>query len=968
MARTLEPDDRIAHYRIVGPLGAGGMGEVYIARDETLERSVALKILPPALVKSDERLHRFVTEAKSASSLNHPNIVTIYEIGTERVAAAKHGGSIDPAAAPIHFISMELVAGETLDQKIHHERADLRSLVGWLAQAAEGIAKAHASGIVHRDLKPGNIMVSKDGFAKVLDFGLAKLTERTEMSDADRTSAPTEAAVTGAGTVMGTVGYMSPEQVQAKSVDHRSDIFSLGCILYEAATRRRPFAADSAVETMHRILKDKPVPVEEIDPTVPGEVRRVIRRCLAKSPDQRFQSMKDLAIDLREMVESWDTLTPSAPSGTTSGSGALPGVTPTRGGANRIVVAAAILVGLAGVGFGVWSLLRRGAPAAAPAAVNLQDLKLSVLMSRADLAQRDSGVAALSADGRYLAYVTVKDSKSSLFVRQVRTGSDVTVAADNPVLIRSIAFSHDGDFLYYLNVDKDSPNYSALYQVPSLGGTPRKIAFDVDSAPTFSPDGKQVCFRRGVPQKGIDSLQIADVETGEAKELFQIQSPERFATDPDWSPDGKRILIATESPTGGWEARLQTIDVADGQRKVVPGHKWIKISSARHMPDGKAILATAFDGLSGPANQIYRIVWPAGGTLRLTNDFDGYDDLSVASDGASVAAVRSARINNLWVARQKGAWEAQPLTFSSASGSSIFKLAALPGGSVAFAAPEGDVVRLFSIKDDGSERRRLNTSGIFIFRMYYGPRFGLVFSQADIVDGKVGANVWRVDPDGTGLTQLTNSGGEELYALSARGDSLLFWKWQEPKSLYSLKPDGGPPRLIAADNTTRSPSLSPDGSLALFDTFDESGARIMTQTKVAPVDGGEARIAALPIEGFAVGWAADGRGITYIDPERKFSLMRLLYPGDQVETVATADEGIIFNYAWSPDGAHLAYAVRLGHTDRLYVIKPGDRQASMVTEFKTGEIQDLSWAPDAPVLHFLYGTANRDIVLVSGLH
>src|SRR5262245_21311945 len=304
------------------------MGEVYIAQDETLGRTVALKILPPGLVRNEERVRRFVTEAKSASSLNHPNIVTIYEIGSDRVQHARGGapGAGDSGAAgsdaaePVHFISMELVAGQTLDQLIHHERTDLRTLLGHLAQAAEGVAKAHAAGIVHRDLKPGNIMISKDGFAKVLDFGLAKLTERA-VTDAERTSAPTEAAATGAGVVMGTVGYMSPEQVQARTVDHRSDIFSLGCILYEAATRRRPFVADSDVEVMHQILKEKPPPVESLNPDVPGEVRRLIRRCLAKSPEQRFQSMKDLAIDLRELVEEWETLSTAMPSGRTAVSG-----------------------------------------------------------------------------------------------------------------------------------------------------------------------------------------------------------------------------------------------------------------------------------------------------------------------------------------------------------------------------------------------------------------------------------------------------------------------------------------------------------------------------------------------------------------------------------------------------------------------------------------------------------------------
>ncbi|MBI3450231.1 MAG: serine/threonine protein kinase [Acidobacteria bacterium] len=307
MSRTLQPEDVISHYKIIGPLGAGGMGEVYLAQDLTLERNVALKILPPSLVKDEERLRRFVLEAKSASSLSHPHIVTIYEIGQDRVRPKGEGESGDRSPA-VHFISMELVSGDTLTAKIHQEKTDLRTLLGWLAQAAEGLAKAHAAGIVHRDLKPGNIMVTRDGYAKVLDFGLAKLTEKRE-ADPELSSAPTEVKDgTSAGVVLGTVGYMSPEQVRGKAVDHRSDIFSFGCVLYEAATRRRPFIAESNVETMHKILNEKPAPVEDLNPAAPAEVRRLIRRCLAKSADQRLQSMKDLAIELREIVEEYDAL------------------------------------------------------------------------------------------------------------------------------------------------------------------------------------------------------------------------------------------------------------------------------------------------------------------------------------------------------------------------------------------------------------------------------------------------------------------------------------------------------------------------------------------------------------------------------------------------------------------------------------------------------------------------------------
>src|SRR5262245_29276639 len=337
MTGTLNPGGRISRYRIIGPLGAGGMGEVYRARDENLERDVALKILPPQLVRNEERLRRFVLEAKSASSLNHPNIVTVHEIGHDRVQASGDPGrdsdqraTADEAASAaeiepplVHFISMELVAGTTLASKIHHEKADLRTLLGWLAQAADGIAKAHAAGIVHRDLKPGNIMISNDGFAKVLDFGLAKLTEK-QSTGGDLTSAPTETSDrTNEGVVLGTAAYMSPEQVQGQPVDARSDVFSFGCILYEAATRRRPFEAETSVETMAKILRETPAPVDQHNPQAPAELRRLVRRCLAKDPRERPDSMRTLAIELREIVEEYDALSASA----TSGSGALSVVT-----------------------------------------------------------------------------------------------------------------------------------------------------------------------------------------------------------------------------------------------------------------------------------------------------------------------------------------------------------------------------------------------------------------------------------------------------------------------------------------------------------------------------------------------------------------------------------------------------------------------------------------------------------------
>jgi eukaryotic-like serine/threonine-protein kinase len=960
VARTLEPEDRISHYRIVGPLGAGGMGEVYIAQDETLGRSVALKILPPGLVRNEERVRRFVTEAKSASSLNHPNIVTIYEIGSDRVQHARGGApdTVEAAPEPVHFISMELVAGQTLDQLIHHERTDLRTLLGHLAQAAEGVAKAHAAGIVHRDLKPGNIMISKDGFAKVLDFGLAKLTERA-VTDADRTSAPTEAVATGAGVVMGTVGYMSPEQVQARTVDHRSDIFSLGCILYEAATRRRPFVADSDVEVMHQILKEKPPPVESLNPDVPGEVRRLIRRCLAKSPDQRFQSMKDLAIDLRELVDEWETLSPSTPSGSTTGTGAVAAVGG-RGKAFWTAIAAAIVIGVGGVAFGLYGRLARGGPAGG-AIASLQDLRMTVLMSRDDLV-----ATTLSADGRYLAYVTERERKNSLSVRQVRTGSDVVIVPESETQVSGITFSPDGDYLYYLNRDPDSPNYSALFQVASLGGAPRKVYFDVDSAATFSPDGKRICFRRGFPQDASDTLVIGDLETGKDHELLRIKEPESFDAPPAWSPDGARIAFAIQSPAGGRRSRIETADVASGTHAPVGARTWTIINSVRWMPDGRALVASALDASGTFAFQIVRVAFPGGDAVRLTSDLDGYTDLSIAADGSSVAAMRRTAVDNLWVARVGTGTEAQPITFATGSAASIHNVVAIPGGA-AFTAPKDGKVYVWRIDADGSNRRQLTSQGIFVQNTAYAPKAGLVFTQVEGGENPV-QHVWRMDPDGSGLRQLTEGSGEQLADLSPVGNILTFRRDDDIQSIWALDLGGQPARRISEGKATGECSIAPDGVSILYTDLEDLNGRMFPHRHVMRIDGSGPRTDfLLPPGALGVQWAPDGRAVTYVDRGEGWSLMRRALPDGKPERLTNFTDGQVLDHAWSPDGSRMVIHRRVGQQDSLWTLRPAERTPTLITEFKTGRVTQHVWALDQPILWFTYGTASQDVVMIAGV-
>jgi serine/threonine protein kinase len=293
---TLATGTKLGRFEIRSKIGEGGMGEVYLAQDTELNRKVAIKVLPADLATNQDRMRRFKQEATAAAALNHPNIAHIYEIGE---------------ADGVNFIAMEFVDGKTLREKIHGEKGELKALLKHLLQVAEGLAKAHASGIVHRDLKPDNIMITRDGHAKILDFGLAKLLE-TAGQKPDREGGLGSSEIATAmmpvqhstpGVVMGTVGYMSPEQAQAKPVDQRSDIFSFGCILYEAATGRKPFAGDSIVDTLHKIIYEPAPAITDSNPSASPELQRVIRKCLAKEPEKRYQTIRDTANDLEELLE-----------------------------------------------------------------------------------------------------------------------------------------------------------------------------------------------------------------------------------------------------------------------------------------------------------------------------------------------------------------------------------------------------------------------------------------------------------------------------------------------------------------------------------------------------------------------------------------------------------------------------------------------------------------------------------------
>ena len=942
MTKTLQPEDIIAQYRVVGPLGAGGMGEVYLAQDQSLDRNVALKVLPPDLVKSEDRLRRFVQEAKSASSLNHPNIITIYEIGAEKVKSSS--GS---ETGPLQFISMELVSGKTLGAKIHEEKTDLRTLLGFLAQAAEGIAKAHAAGIVHRDLKPGNIMVSDDGFTKVLDFGLAKLTEK-RLESASATAMTEIADLTSEGAVLGTVHYMSPEQVQAKSVDHRSDIFSFGCLLYEAATRRRPFVADSNVETMHKILHDKPAPIEELNPQAPAELRRLIRRCLAKTPDQRLQSMKDLAIELREIVDEYDTLSASATSSTTTGSHTR--AIPARKSRSLTpILIGAVVIAAAGIGYGIFGSRGRSSDT-----VPLQNMRAVTQTSRGDV-----NFSTLSPDGRYLAYVAGTAGRSTLRVRQVATGSDVEILPVQNTGLESPSFSPDGNYLFFLKRLPEQPNYRTLMRVPSLGGAEEQKGFDVDSRVTFSPDGKRYCFVRGIPQEDRAALVVRELDGDSEREVANVYRPEVPTGAPAWSPDGKRIAIFSLQQSPGLHAKLLMFDAESGKREQVFDRTSAVFRDVSWVPDGKALVAAGTVISEGVQDQVFVISYPRGEMRRVTNDFDEYNSVSVGGADGSIGALRTSQITNLFISDLLGATPKR-LTSSTSREHSPFSLE-MTADRLVFNAAHDNHLGIATIPFAGGEKRWLPTGA--------GHAFGAIARRDRVVFMRFeneAQHIWAMGVDGAGLKQITDGGSENILDVSPDGTTVAFGRLDSTSGVWLTNVDGNSPRLIAPDALMQTAIFTSDSRhVIVVELHPDASGLVQTVLRVMPVDGGDEVGRFTPPPQAIDPSPGAGTEWTYLNRnDAAQNVFAGSIAGAAERKVTNFTDGRVTDHMWSPDFTRIAVVRRDDAGENLWVVNADGSSPKQITSFDNQDIFEIEWTFDSKLLAMRAGTLSRDVVLI----
>ncbi|HUE83321.1 MAG TPA: protein kinase [Pyrinomonadaceae bacterium] len=917
MSAHIPAGTRLGRYRIQSQLGAGGMGEVYLAFDTELDRTVAIKLLPRELASDPQRLRRFVQEAKAAAALNHPHIAHVYEIGETDAT---------------NFIAMEFIDGVTLREEIHREHIELRKLLRHLQHVAEGLAKAHSAGIVHRDLKPDNIMITNDGHAKILDFGLAKLLEPQGTHHGGQGTEGSSEIVTAVlplhstpGIVMGTAGYMSPEQAQGRTskIDHRSDIFSFGCILFEVATRQKPFSGTDALDSLHKIVHAPTPQVRHFNPESPAELQRIVRRCLAKDPEDRYQSIKDVAIELKELrqemkaIADFDTTVPP-PSRTTSPENQS-GTKSYTSEASRVpssaeyivreigrhktaaVVALLLILAAAGLAFGLY----RMAFTSTSTVSYFKNVRLTRLTAEGHVES-----VTVSPDGKYIAYSLNESGRHSLWTKHLATGSRVQIVAPVEALTMNASqFSHDGGYVYFTRVDEQNPR-GTLYQVPVLGGAAKKILNDVSQPISISPDGKQIAFGRFHLTGTEDELFLANIDGTNERRLITVKEPEWLSgASATWSPDGKMLAVGYGS-SGMTPA---TISVADGKVKSITSRHWVYVGRVEWFSDGSGLAFTARDQVLGSL-QIWQVSYPQGEVRRITNDLSSYGFYSLAhvADSSALVSVQDDPASNIWITPVGDGSRASAVTTRGNVQEGHYNVAWTPQGNVVYDSNTNSKASIWIVGADGSDPKPLTDSSVDDFAPEVSPDGSyIVFSSTR----KGTPQAFRADIDGTNPKQLTyGQGGVATCSISPDGRWVIYNPFTGGIRRVSL--DDGTDIEVVAEGNLRYPQVSPDGKLLAYFHDDPQTSRPQIaiiefasgaplRTLDLPVTSQTSLYESLFYRGFH--WSHDGRALVYINTLSGVSNLwrQPLDGGNAVQlTNFTADR--ILSFAYSRDGRQLA--------------------------------------------------------------
>lgn len=914
---------------------------MYLAHDTQLDRRVALKVLLAEFCSDVERVQRFKLEAKAASALNHPNIITIHEVGE---------------SDGLLYIATEFVDGETLRDKISAGSLSIPACVKVAEQVADAISAAHEAHIVHRDIKPENIMIRRDGYAKILDFGLAKPTPNHKSGDE---AATMQMVQTQAGLVMGSVRYMSPEQARGKKTDERTDVWSLGVVLYEMVTGRNPFEGETVSDSLAALIHVEPEPIDNFVQGVPEELERTIRRALSKSADDRYQTAREMADDLRHvhyMLEHGDlaenkTMHVSAVSNTDgvdkvrtaenptlihhtlsaeveekrrsggSEAAASGAVAASPGLARRIFPVLAVLLLLA-VAFNAWWFWPKISGRSRPYFENVQVSRLTE--------EGRSFSPEISPDGRYVAFVNQEGGMNSLLVRQVETNSGVQLVPKTTARIPQPTFSNDGNYVYYTTVEN---GVGTVYQIPTLGvsvgGEAKKIITDVDTKISFSPDSSQFVFARHNPSEGGDKVVIVNSDGNNQVPFLDTKEIGYDAIrDVSWSPDGKSILVGAFKRSGDGQQRIKLllVSIKDKTSRILGDKEWIGATSFNWLKDGSGIMFVAKDELES-SSSIWYMSLPDGRPRQVTNDLSDYYSLSLADDDRTMATSKVDSISTFW-SYDPATKETRQISPENRNNAGFAGIAAGGNNKLYYTKRAGKGINIMEANSDGSAEKQLISDGSFNLQpaVSRDQKF-IVFAS----NRSGHSRIWRSDVNGGNPVQLSAEDNNEDFSPQITKDNktVIFLRATKDggrSSLMSVPLEGGETKAMLPE---RSPiqvhsRLSPDGMRIAYCsiTFKENPVSLETKLIISALDGG------------AIGKTEKEVPITWND---------------------------VFD--WAPDNKSLIYASLDGNSN-VWEFPLESGKPKQLTELKSGKITGFSWSDDGKKLYIVRAVVNSDLILI----
>jgi len=870
----------VGTFRILEKIGEGGMGVVYKAQDTRLDRTVALKFLPERFAATDEERARFLQEAKSAATLNHPNVCTIH--GVEEIGAQQ-------------FIQMEFVEGETLQEIAQRGAIPPAEALDYAIQVAEALHEAHQRGIVHRDIKSENIMINTRRQVKVMDFGLAKLRGSLKLTKASST--------------VGTLGYMAPEQIQGAEADARADLFSFGVVLYEMLAGRLPFRGEHEAALMYSILNEDPQPLRAQGGEPLPELEHIIAKALEKDPDERYQSSQDLLVDLRRARKQSGRVSRVSPGAAPMGRQAPPlpvqetkrnRLLPLLGGAALIVVLVVAVLLL---------LPEKQRP--------FERIEMSRVTTSGT-----AGDVSISPDGKVVALSVFQGGRTSFWVRQVATGSSVQVGPPFKGSTLGTTILPDGEFLLYGLSDQQEHPLGAVYKVPLLGGSPRKLLTGVMSAVGVSSDGSRLAFLRSFPSTGEEALIICASDGSQERKLAVRDGAKTFflggSAGPGWSPDDRLIAVSAGSVTDEFAMGVLLVSIEDGSESWLGAQNWGRVDRTVWLPDGGGlIVAGSLKG--GDERQLWCIDYPEGSVRRVTNDLNSYlgHSVSVTRDGRTIAAGMVQIQSTLWLVDYEGSEREHQVTAGGSDLQGVQGIDILPDGRIVYTSTAAGNLDLWLVSPDGSGATQVTVDPGSDFDPVITPDGSVVVFVSD----RSGTpHLWKINVDGTGLEQLTS---KEDYgpAISPDGKWVYYGSWAGGQmNLWRVELGGGTPEIVVS-RPSSGPAISPDGTLLACSYQAEEGTPF--RTAILPIEGGE------PVAIFDMGltaserrirWDADGRSLLHVDQEAGvYNLYAKPAAGGSARPVTQFQSGVLFSFAVSADGRSLVCARGARNSDAVLI-------------------------------------------------